>query len=106
MCICYGEQEVPKNQPLQWTGPASSILINYDSVGAVPAIYEQAVVKFERSRSSGLNPNHLSGVTCSLMPSKAPLFCLRRGRPHSLKRRRTHNNPRGASRPKARGPAP
>jgi hypothetical protein len=28
----------PTNHTLQWTGPASSFLVNWKSVGAVPAI--------------------------------------------------------------------
>jgi hypothetical protein len=31
-------------------------------VGAGPAIYEQAVVKSERGRFEGIEPNHLFGV--------------------------------------------
>jgi hypothetical protein len=33
------------NQPLQWTVPALSVLVNWECVGAVPAIERRSVMR-------------------------------------------------------------
>jgi hypothetical protein len=50
-CCCVDVPTTLHNQTLQWTGPATSVLVKWQPVGAVPAIERWSVI---RCRLSGM----------------------------------------------------
>jgi hypothetical protein len=66
---------VHENPPLQWTGPASRVLVIYVSIGAVPAIQRRSVIR-RRQRMKRTSTLSVFGTTYGVVLALTLLYAV------------------------------